>query len=289
MNLMKIKFTMLLMIIFIVTSYAQNRAVIDIWPDKVPGESDPKHPAEVDKSVKDTTTVHLTNVTNPNITIFQPKPSKNNDVGIIIAPGGGYYILAIDKEGYEIAEWLTSLGYTAFVLQYRVPKKEKRALQDIQRAIRIVRSKASNFNINTNTIGVLGFSAGGSLCARVSTLNNKNTYKTVDAIDEINSIPDFSILLYPAYLDLGPSQSLTPEIKINNNTPPTFIYATADDKHANSALVMTAALRNSNVPVELHLLPKGGHGYGLRKGNVAAETWPKLLETWLETYILQKN
>ncbi|MFD2188493.1 alpha/beta hydrolase [Aquimarina celericrescens] len=289
MNLMRINFTMVLTIIFIVTSYAQNRAVIDIWPDKVPGEPDPKHPAEVDKSIKDTTTIHLTNVTNPNITVFQPKPFKNNGIGIIIAPGGGYYILAIDKEGYEVAEWLTSLGYTAFVLQYRVPKKEQGALQDIQRAIRIVRSKASDFNININTIGVLGFSAGGSLSARLSTLSNKNTYDTIDIIDKMNGSPDFSILIYPAYLDLGPSQSLTPDIKINNNTPPTFIFATADDKHANSALVMTSALRNKDLPVEFHLLPKGGHGYGLRKGNVAAETWPKLLEMWLETHILQKN
>ncbi len=289
MNLMKINFTILLMLIFTMISCAQNRVVVDIWPDKVPGESDPKHPAEVDKSAKDTTTIHLTNITNPNFTVFKPEPSKSNGVGIIIAPGGGYYVLAIDKEGYEVAEWLTSLGYTTFVLQYRVPKKEKGALQDIQRAIRMVRSKASDFNIDPNSIGILGFSAGGSLSARLSTLNNENTYDTIDTIDKMNSSPDFSILLYPAYLDLGPSQSLTSEIKINNNTPPTFIFATADDKHANSALVMTTALRNSNVPVELHLLPKGGHGYGLRKGNVAAETWPKLLKTWLETHIIQNN
>ncbi|MBP2832887.1 alpha/beta hydrolase [Aquimarina sp. U1-2] len=265
--------------------HGQDKDFIDIWPTSVPGEQEPKRKAKIDKKAKDTTTIHLTDVTNPGFTVFKPKASKRNGIGILIAPGGGYHVLAIDKEGYEIAQWLTTLGYTAFVLQYRVPKKEEGALQDMQRAIRVVRNYAEDYEIKSDSIGVLGFSAGGSLCARLGSQYNQDTYPSFDTIDTIQSKPNFSILIYPAYLDKGKNRSLTPGLNPKNHTLPTFIFATADDYYANSALVWAQSLRDQEIPVELHLLPEGGHGYGLREGNKAAETWPQLLQNWLEHHI----
>ncbi|MDA3927589.1 MAG: dienelactone hydrolase family protein [Prolixibacteraceae bacterium] len=165
---------------------------------------------------------------------------------------------------------------TAYVLQYRVPNKKEGALQDAQRAIRMIK-KANN----THKIGIMGFSAGGSLSARAATSFNKMSYPSNDEIDELSARPDFAALIYPAYLDLGVNFSLTPELTISKETPPMFIFGTSDDQYGNSALVMTSALRKNKIPVELHFLAEGGHGYGLRKGNIAAETWPYLLKEWL--------
>lgn len=275
----------LLLILFLIstlTMQAQTEEVIYLWPDAVPGEKEEKQEPEISENT-DRNVLRLTNVTNPSLIVFKPDSTKSNGIGIIVCPGGGYNILAADLEGYEIAEWLTSLGYTAFVLHYRVPKKEEGALNDIQRAIRFVRSKAINFGLNSDSIGVMGFSAGGSLCARASTRFKEDTYKKIDEIDDFSSRPDFSLLIYPAYLDKGEHKTVTPELTITEDVPPFFIFATADDFYGNSALVMAGALRDAKVPVDLHFLNNGGHGYGLRSGNIAAETWPTLAEAWLET------
>ncbi|MCB0650623.1 MAG: alpha/beta hydrolase [Saprospiraceae bacterium] len=262
----------------------QTRDTIYLWPDEVPGETGAKHaPIQTDNTSGDV--IRLTDITNPALIVFEPDKKSDSGAGIIICPGGGYNILAIDKEGYEIAAWFNNLGHTAFVLQYRVPDKQKGALNDIQRAVRIVRDKAEYYNINTEKIGVLGFSAGGSLCARSSTMFTENSYSPIDGIDTLSCRPDFSMLIYPAYLDMGENNSLTPELTITEKTPPFFIFGTADDKYGNSSLIMAKALRDNNISVELHLLPKGGHGYGLRPGNIAAETWPSLAKDWLNKLI----
>lgn len=256
--------------------------VIEIWPSSVPDQNSEKHAAKIADDKGDGV-IRISEVTNPIMTIYKPSSDNANGQGIIICPGGGYNILAYDLEGTEIAEWLSSLGYTAFVLQYRVPQKQKGALQDVQRAIRIVRNEASKWNLKKDKIGLMGFSAGGSLSARASTLYGESTYDKIDATDDLSCKPDFSILIYPAYLDKGENRALTPELKVSEATPPIFIFATADDRHANSALVLATSLRDAKVPVALHFLAEGGHGYGLRSGNTAAETWPKLLKEWLKT------
>jgi len=271
----------IVMLFFLSMVQAQTRDTIYLWTDKVPGEKEAKHePVQTDNTKGNV--VRLTNITNPALVVFKPIKQNDSGVGIIICPGGGYNILAIDKEGYEIAEWLNNLGFTAFVLQYRVPKKQKGALIDIQRAIRIVRSNSLKYNLNTRKLGVLGFSAGGNLCTRASTRFTSDTYEKSDNIDTLSSRPDFAMLLYPAYLDKGENRNITPELEITKDTPPFFIFGTADDKHGNSALVMATALRDNKVPVDLHLLSKGGHGYGKRPGNIAAETWPNLAREWLK-------
>ena len=257
-------------------NYSQVTDTIYLWTGSVPGEKGPKHgPVQTPDTSRGVT--RLTDVTDPALLVFKPETSVNNGSSIIICPGGGYRILAIDIEGSEIAKWLNKLGFTAYVLQYRVPDKKQEALYDIQRAVRLVRNRTK-----TGKTGVLGFSAGGSLCARACTLYNRETYPETEPVDSISCRPDFAVLIYPAYLDQGEDRSLTPELKVDKNTPPMFIFGTADDKYGNSSLVMAGALRDNEVPVELHFLSFGGHGYGLRPGNAAAETWPRLAAIWLK-------
>lgn len=263
---------------------AQTKETIFLWTNDVPGEVEEKQPARQTDNISGNV-IRLTDVTNPNLTVYRPEKPNGSRAGIIVCPGGGYNILAFNKEGTEIAEWLNDLGYTAFVLEYRVPKKREGALQDIQRATRIIRYNASKYNLDTEKIGVMGFSAGGHLATIASTSFNRNSYVPIDQIDKQSVRLNFTMLMYPAYLDNGKNRSVSPELVINNTLPPFFVFATADDKLANSALVISTALRDHKVPVELHLMPKGGHGYGLRKGNIASETWPVLAEKWLSEIV----
>jgi acetyl esterase/lipase len=259
---------------------AQGKKTMHLWPGQVPGETEAKHdPVQTNKTSGNV--IRITDITNPALIVFEPKESKKNGSSVIVCPGGGYSILAVDKEGYEIAEWLNSQGYTAFVLQYRVPKTYAGAFMDIQRAIRIVRNGAKKWKLDVNKVGAIGFSAGANLSAHLSTRFTEQAYSKIDAMDDLSAQPNFAMLIYPAGLDRGENSSLTPELAISDKTPPTFIFATADDRHANSALVYAGALRDAKISVEVHLLPEGGHGYGLRKGNIAGETWPKLAEVWL--------
>lgn len=266
------------------STFGQDSTVIHLWPAQVPGETQAKHPAVITDNYSNDVT-RLTNVTDPVMTVFVPENAISNDAAVLVCPGGGYQILAINLEGYEIAHWLNSLGITAFVLQYRVPDKEKGALQDAQRAMRLIRSNANKWNLNPQHIGIMGFSAGGSLSARLSTEYDKQTYSTVDEADKFSARPAFALLVYPAYLDKGSNHTLTPELKVDSTTPPMFIFQTADDPYAHSSLVMANALRKNKVPVEMHLYPKGGHGYGLRENNPAGRIWPELAEKWLENIL----
>jgi len=268
-------------------TFSQKNDLIYLWQGKVPGEVKEKQAAVIAPSENDNI-IRYSEVTNPAMEVFLPDATKNNGSAMIVCPGGGYQILAYDLEGTEIATWLSKLGFTAFVLQYRVPGKQEGALQDVQRAFRIIRSNPAKWHIDPEKIGVMGFSAGGSLSARASILFNKKTYKPVDKADSLSCRPSFTMLIYPAYLDQGPNLTLTPELKLNKDVPPLFIFQTADDPYGNSALVMAGALRDQKLSVELHMLATGGHGYGLRKGKAAGETWPQLAEKWLKNTITAK-
>ena len=280
---------MILLVALIATeSFSQKKEVISLWPGKVPGELKEKQPPVIDASKNDGV-LRLAEVTDPAIEVYLPDAAGKNRPAVIICPGGAYRILAYDKEGTEIAAWLNKLGIAAFVLQYRIPDKREGALQDVQRAIRIVRKNVSKWSIDPGNIGVIGFSAGGSLSARASILFNKETYPPVDNADSLSCRPSFTMLIYPAYLDQGPNLKLTPELQLSKEVPPMYIFQTADDIYGNSALVMAGALRDAKLSVELHLLQTGGHGYGLRPGNLAGETWPLLAEKWLTGILKQKK
>jgi acetyl esterase/lipase len=277
----------LIMLMLSASSFSQKHEIIYLWPGKVPGEVKEKQAPVIDTSRNDKIT-RFAEITNPAIEVWQPDPKISNGVGMIVCPGGAYRYLSYSLEGTEVAAWLNKLGYTAFILQYRVPDKKEGALQDAQRTIRVLRGTAKKWNIDPEKIGIMGFSAGGSLSARTSILFNKRTYQAVDKTDSLSCRPAFAMLIYPAYLDQGPNRTLTPELELTKDTPSIFIFQTADDQYGNSALVMAGALRDAKLPVELHILAAGGHGYGLRPGKPAPETWPLLAEKWLNGILKTK-
>ncbi len=262
-------------------SQQPSRELIHIWPGEVPGEAAAKKPIITKK--QDGIFVG-SEVTDPVLEVFPlPGAAVAKSPAVIIFPGGGYQILALDLEGYEIAKMFNSFGYTAFVLQYRIPNKRPGSLQDAQRALKVVKSNAAKYHIDTASVGVMGFSAGGSLAARLSTRYEDQLYPAQDGADKLSAKPAFTALIYPAYLDEGPGHTLTAELKIQTGkTPPMFIFQTSDDPYGNSSLVMASALRFQKVPAELHLMPFGGHGYGIRPGKDAATVWPRLLQHWLD-------
>ena len=247
----------------------------NIWPDKRPAEVVLKK-GKIKQEMGDDDILRIQQMPVPTLQKFPVVKSPKGKV-VIVCPGGGYQILAVNHEGTEIAQWLNALGYTANVLRYRVPDNREGALQDVQRAIRIARAENPG-----KQVGVMGFSAGASLTARAATRFQLPSYTATDETDTQSARPDFAALIYPAYMDEGEHHTLTPELTITEQTPPFFVFQTADDPYGNSALVISQALRNHKIPVQLHIYEKGGHGYGLRANLAeAASKWPKLMEEWL--------
>lgn len=247
----------------------------NIWPDKRPAEVVLKK-GKMKQTMGEDDILRIQQMPVPTLQKFPVVKSPKGKV-VIVCPGGGYQILAVNHEGTEIAQWLNALGYTAYVLRYRVPDNREGALQDVQRAIRIARAENPG-----KQVGVMGFSAGASLTARAATRFQSPSYTATDETDTQSARPDFAALIYPAYMDEGEHHTLTPELTITEQTPPFFVFQTADDPYGNSALVISQALRNHKIPVQLHIYEKGGHGYGLRANLAeAASKWPKLMEEWL--------
>lgn len=247
----------------------------NIWPDKRPAEVVLKK-GKMKQTMGEDDILRIQQMPVPTLQKFPVVKSPKEKV-VIVCPGGGYQILAVNHEGTEIAQWLNALGYTAYVLRYRVPDNREGALQDVQRAIRIARAENPG-----KQVGVMGFSAGASLTARAATRFQSPSYTATDETDTQSARPDFAALIYPAYMDEGENHTLTPELTITEQTPPFFVFQTADDPYGNSALVISQALRNHKIPVQLHIYEKGGHGYGLRANLAeAASKWPKLMEEWL--------
>lgn len=247
----------------------------NIWPDKRPAEVTLEK-GKMKQKMGDDGILRIQQMPVPTLQKFPVVKSPKGKV-VIVCPGGGYQILAVNHEGTEIAQWLNALGYTAYVLRYRVPDNREGALQDVQRAIRIARAENPG-----KQVGVMGFSAGASLTARAATRFQLPSYTATDETDTQSARPDFAALIYPAYMDEGEHHTLTPELTITEQTPPFFVFQTADDRYGNSALVISQALRNHKIPVQLHIYEKGGHGYGLRANLAeAASKWPKLMEEWL--------
>ncbi len=280
---MNATFIFLLLLFSIFNAVQAQTDSLYLWPGEVPDESKPKS-APVPSTLEDGS-IRVIEMTNPFIAVFEPKPSRKNGKAIIVCPGGAYVRLAVHKEGYATADFLSDLGYTVFVLHYRVPDKRDGALQDLQRAIRLVRQRAKEYGIDPAKVGAMGFSAGGHLVTRAVMEEAKQRYPLQDEADKLSAMPDKMIIIYPGYLSDGPNKSLSPGLTATPNIPETFIFQTMDDGSALSAFALATALQKVKANVELHMLPIGGHGYGMYPGNKAAEAWPILLERWLHGHL----
>lgn len=224
----------------------------------------------------------LTDVSEAEITHY-PASGRGPHPAVVVCPGGGYGILAWNHEGQDICAFLNTVGFSAFLLKYRVPDRRAGAHADAARALRFIRANAEKFNIDPGKLGIMGFSAGGHLAASVSAPANAVPYPPEDAIDGLAFRPDFTLLIYPAYLvkDIQ-ALSLNDEFSINESTPPAFIIQAEDDGiQVENALAWYAALKRSGVPVEMHLYATGGHGYGLLRTGSEIANWPLLASVWL--------
>ena len=285
---------------------------IPIWPGAAPDPQPVAGPEAVASPDKD-----VSNVTRPTMTVYSPK-GKNTGAAVVVFPGGGYQILAIDLEGTEVCDWLTPQGITCVLLKYRVtdvgpyPKsgpypESPMALEDAQRTMGLVRLHAAEWHIDPHKIGVLGFSAGGHLSAAISTHFEKRLYPAVDAADKESCRPDFAVAIYPGHLSIAAAEwdarqgrkkfvvphqpnadknlALNPEVPVSSHTSPTFLLQ-AEDDHVDTvydSLAYYIALKKAGVPVEMHLYAQGGHAFGLRRTKFPITGWPQLVETWLGT------
>lgn len=266
--------------------------VLKVWPGKPPGtqvqgpEKDLTKPGS--NKVGGKRLIRLGGVAEPTLSVYRPKNAKDTGAAVVICPGGGYNILALDLEGTEVADWLNGLGVTGIVLKYRVPNrgdkdtKWQTPLKDAQRAMSLVRSKAGQWKIDPDRIGILGFSAGGNLSALTSTRFMKREYAAIDAVDEVSSRPNFACLIYPAWLNKQGTTELKEFFTVTKDTPPMFFAHAMDDPiECEASIAMFLALRKLKIPADLHVYDQGGHGYGLRRTRQPVTTWPDRLEDWL--------
>lgn len=266
-----------------------------LWPGRAPGEKaaldgerDVTKPS--DGKVNGRPVIRLGNVSKPTMTIYRPAPGKETGSAVLVCPGGAYHILAMDLEGTEVCEWLNSIGVAAALLKYRVParaglEKHTAALQDAERALGLLRHRAKALGLDAGRIGVLGFSAGGHLAAALSNHDPGRSYDPVDAADSMSCRPDFTVLIYPAYLTVKEdADRIAPELKVGTNSPPAFVAMSEDDPvRVENALFYALALKRASVSCELHLYPSGGHGYGLRPAQHLVTTWPARAEEWMRS------
>jgi len=275
---------------------------IPIWPGPAPDLVPNAKPEAVAADW-----AKITDVSRPTMTVY-PAQGRNTGAAVVVFPGGGYQILAMDLEGSEICDWLTTRGITCVLLKYRVPNsgptwtngrryypKVQTALQDAQRTLGLVRLHAAEWNVDPHKIGVMGFSAGGHLVAAVSTHFAERTYTPVDAADALSSRPDFAIALYPGHLWIHEDEDdatrdvtdlkLRPDIRVRPDTPLTFLLQ-AEDDHVDGveqSLAYYVALQKAGVPTERHLYAQGGHAFGLRPTKLPVDAWPELVERWMKT------
>ncbi|HED4874794.1 TPA: alpha/beta hydrolase [Stenotrophomonas maltophilia] len=273
---------------------------LPLWPDgQVMAPPKLKGPEQISETVSRASGEHwmmLQNVAVPTLTVF---PAKGSPTGtaVMVVPGGGYNVLAMDLEGSEICDWLTAQGVTCALLKYRVPASGPNwdrecncrdipavpmALQDAQRAMGLLRAQAAHWKIDPQRLGVIGFSAGGHVVAGLST-HAQRSYAALDAADAQSSRPDFAMLLYPGHLWVRRDDSLEKDIVVDAKVPPTFIVQAADDPtdDVRHALTYQRALIEAGVPVEMHLFARGGHAFGLRLKDAPVSAWPSLAERWM--------
>jgi acetyl esterase/lipase len=280
--------------------FSAEPLVIDVWPGSAPGEGgiSGEETSRILASKIVGPTKLITNVSKPTLTILRPAPERNTGTAMVICPGGGYTNLFWELEGEEVAAWLNSLGITGIILKYRVPRRpgEVRGeppaapLLDAQRAVSLVRHRASEWHIDPKRIGMIGFSAGGHLALATATGFETRRYARIDEIDDVSSRPDFAILCYSGLLKAKDRDEIAPSIRIPANTPPIFLAHASDDTTAiggsnpDNSAIMYVALQRAKVPVELHIFGNGSHDFGVRTNTKLAASWMELGVKWLRNY-----
>jgi acetyl esterase/lipase len=278
---------------------ADLELVVDIWPGEAPEESGTigaektRMSPKLDRKQVEVTepTRLITDVTKPTLTIHRPGKDKDTGTAIVICPGGGYWDLYWQLEGEEVAGWLNSIGVTGIILKYRVPRRPdepkgepaRRPLQDAQRAISLVRSKAKEWGIDPQRIGIVGFSAGGQLAIATATSFEKRTYAPHDEVDNVSCRPDFAIAAYPGYLKVKDKDELAPGLHIPSETPAVFLAHGGDDiiSPPENSVLMYLALRRAGIPAELHIYARATHDFGVRASNQPCSTWTEACANWL--------
>ncbi|MCB1077921.1 MAG: alpha/beta hydrolase, partial [Verrucomicrobiae bacterium] len=270
---------------------AEPAAPVTLWHEGVPDEAGLKLPEETREEKNNDGIWRVGNVSQPTYTVYPAPADKNTGAAVVVCPGGGYNILAITHEGEQVCEWLNSLGVTGVLLKYRVPRREGKEkhhapLQDVQRAISLVRGQAETLKIDPKRIGVLGFSAGGHLATMALTAYDApRTYLEKADIDRVSCKPDFGILVYPAYLksETNPNE-LSPEIKVTKETPPVFmVVAHGDKSFVEGSPLLYLALQRAGASGELHVFAKGGHGFGMKEIGEEVQNWPTFAGNWMRT------
>jgi acetyl esterase/lipase len=278
---------------------AADPVVVELWPGKVPDEPGGigaeyvRMSPKLDRKQVEVTesTRMVTNVTKPTVSVYRPAKDKDTGTAVLICPGGGYWNLYWELEGEEVAAWLNSIGVTGIVLKYRVPRRPdepqgepaRRPLQDAQRAVSLARSKAREWGIAPDRIGVVGFSAGGHLAVATATSFGKRTYEPVDEIDRVSCRPDFAVPVYSGYLKAKDKDELAPGVRVPKDAPPMFLVHGGADPISDpeGSVLLYLALKRAGVPAELHVYAGATHDFGVRRSGRPCSTWTDSCAAWM--------
>jgi acetyl esterase/lipase len=254
--------------------------VLDLWPNGVPLSGPKAEPSEEVRTNKNGI-LRITNVSSPQMTVY--RPDDPNGAAVLVCPGGGYKILAYEHEGTDVCEFLTKHGVTAILLKYRVPSPREVALQDAQRALGMIHHHAGEWSIDPDRIGMLGFSAGGNLTVMTCLHGSERTYSINEKLDVENPTPSFAIPVYPAYLvERGTEGPLLSDINVKDTSPPLCLVHAADDPWtASGSFLLAVEYKKHDIPCEVHVYAKGGHGFGMKKNGLPVDAWPYRVIEWM--------
>jgi acetyl esterase/lipase len=285
--------------ILVAPAFAEGPMVVELWPGKPQADVGIKgqESSRIHNSPIVGPTKLITNVSKPTLTVYRPAAGKNTGTAMIICPGGGYWDLYWELEGEEVAAWLTSAGMTGIILKYRCPRRPGDVRGepplgpqlDAQRAVSLVRSRAAEWGIDPQRIGMVGFSAGGHLALATATGFAKRLYDPLDAIDQLSCRPDFAVMCYSGYLKAKDKDELAPGLRIPADTPPIFLAHASDDSEryggsiAEHSAIMYLALKRAGIPAELHIFATGDHDFGVRQNDKLPSSWPQLCIKWLRS------
>lgn len=294
---MKTTLVLLTSVIISLSTMAQDFS-LKVWPNGAPDSNGMKLPEEIFEGRR------VRNVSEAEIYVYLPKQGINTGAAIVICPGGGYGMEAMDHEGYDMAEWLAEKGVAGIVLKYRLPYGHHHIpLADVQQTIRLVRLKAAEWGINTAKIGIAGSSAGGHLASTAGTHFDLGKPEAKEKIEKMSCRPDFMLLLYPVitlneeFSHMGSRTNLigtenkvelvekySNELHVTDQTPPTFLILADDDGAVppRNSIEFYMALKKHNIPAEMHIFSKGGHGFGMNKKNLPVDQWPNLFAQWMK-------